>query len=88
MMAGRPDWVGTTEEMLETLSQYGDETSTAWMSSPATMLATLQELWSKLADADLFVVPMDDERLFVYRRTGEEQEGDPISLGAANRRPH
>ncbi|RWD31340.1 MAG: hypothetical protein EOS22_04785 [Mesorhizobium sp.] len=68
MMAGRREWVGTSHEMLETLSKFrGDAPDSTWPSGPTALMTALKALETKLAIADLFVIELEDGRLLVNR---------------------
>ena len=74
MMAGRPDWTGTLEELYVTLSKVQDGTLATrkdWPADPLAMAAAVKALEPKLADADLFFGQTDDGRLLIHRRSGE-----------------
>ncbi|MER9450154.1 hypothetical protein [Mesorhizobium sp. M0254] len=75
MMAGRHDWIGTVEEMFETLAKFRDGVSEGWPAGPGALAAALTELNPKLADADLFFAPVNDGRLFVTRHTHSTARG-------------
>ena len=56
MMAGRRDWAGTPEEMLEALSRFRDHSdATGWPSRPAAFAAALKELEPILAGVGLLI---------------------------------
>lgn len=75
MMAGRREWVGTPDEMLNALSEFrGDAPDSAWPSGPVGLIVALQQLETKLAIADLFFTPIGNGRLLVNRvGSGAEQ---------------
>ena len=79
MMAGRRDWAGTPEEMLEALSKFRDHTdTTGWPLGTAAFAAALKELEPILAAAGLLIARTDDGRLLIDRRSGDSAGGDPL----------
>jgi hypothetical protein len=68
MMAGRREWVGSLEEMFESLCKFRENTSAkGWPSDPVSLQLALQHLKRKLAEADLFVGGSDDGRVVITR---------------------
>ena len=81
MMAGRPDWIGTSEELWTALADVDDDffaTKEEWFVRPEIFTAALKELEPKLADADLSIAWLDDGRILIGRmsREGSEKRRD------------
>ena len=87
MMAGRRDWAGTPEEMLEALSRFRDHTdATGWPSGPAAFAEALKELEPILARVGLLIARTDDGRLLIHRQSDESAGGGSYPLPFS--RPH
>jgi hypothetical protein len=80
-MAGRRDWTGTPEEMLEALSRFRDHTdTTGWPSRSTALAEALNELEPILAGVGLAIARTDDGRLLIHRESGESaHRGSPSS---------
>ena len=80
MMAGRRDWTGTPEEMLEALSKFRDHSYvTGWPSGSAALAEALEELQSVLASVGLLAARMDDGRLLITRVGDDGTNRDGIA---------
>ena len=80
MMAGRGDWTGTPEEMLEELSKFRDHShATGWPSCSTALAEALEELESVLASIGLLAARIDDGRLLITRVGNDGTNRDGIA---------
>ena len=80
MMAGRRDWKGAPEEMLEALSKFRDHSyATDWPSGSASLAEALEELQSVLASVGLLAARIDDGRLLITRVGDDGTKRDGIA---------
>jgi hypothetical protein len=76
MMAGRRDWKGAPEEMLEALSKFRDHSyATDWPSGSASLAEALEELQLVLASVGLLAARIDDGRLLITRLSDDDEAG-------------
>ena len=77
LMAGRPEWIGTPEELWTALAEVDDDffaTKEEWSVRPEIFTAALKEFEPKLAGTDLSIAWVDDGRILIGRMGSEGAE--------------